>query len=111
MDGRGQFNNEIETYKYLFNCYFVPKMLYYNKSRLSIYLPYLDSKPFKTEENSKILNKYLNDLDRKWRIRRLTKYHWDNLRYKNNQIYLIDFGDVPFTYQKYDRKPHWKVLF
>ena len=108
--GRGQFNNEIETYKHLFNCYFVPNLLHYNKSRLSLFLPYLDSKPLKNEENQKTLNRYLNNLDRKWGIRRLKRYQWDNLRQKNNQIYLIDFGSVPFTYQKYNKRPHWIVL-
>ena len=109
-DGIGQYQNEVAAYKYLVNCPFVTKLLYHNRNELAIYLPYLNKKPSKNNQNILILNNLLNQLENKWKIKRLKKYHWDNLREKDGQMYLIDFGAMPFIYKTDKNKLRWMLL-
>ena len=109
-DGIGQYQNEVAAYKYLVNCPFVTKLLYHNRNELAIYLPYLNKKPSKNNQNILTLNNLLNQLEKKWKIKRLKKYHWDNLREKDGQMYLIDFGAMPFIYKTDKNKLRWMLL-
>jgi len=109
-DGIGQYQNEVAAYRYLVNCPFVTKLLYHNRNELAIYLPYLNKKPDKNNQNILTLNNLLNELEYKWKIKRLKKYHWDNLREKDGQMYLIDFGAMPFIYKTDKNKLRWLLL-
>ena len=109
VNGKIQFDNEIATYNYLKNCDFIPKLLYHSTSKRTLYIPYLKSAK-KTPENKMLLKKYLYELEYKWFLRRIRRYHWDNVRTLNGQIYLIDFGSIPIISSKHGVKPSWEVL-
>lgn len=110
LEGIGQFQNEVAAYRYLDRCDFIARLLYSNRNELAIYLPYLDKRPEKNNQNILLLNALLRELEEKWRIKRLKKYHWDNVREKNGKIYLIDFGSIPFIYKPESFNRRWKIL-
>tara|TARA_B100000900_G_C20365391_1_gene628109 strand:+ start:190 stop:798 length:609 start_codon:yes stop_codon:yes gene_type:complete len=110
LEGIGQFQNEVATYRYLDRCDFIARLLYSNRNELAIYLPYLDKRPEKNNQNILLLNALLRELEEKWKIKRLKKYHWDNVREKNGKIYLIDFGSIPFVYKTESFNRRWKII-
>ena len=108
-NGKIQFENEIAVYNYLKECNFIPTLLHYSKQERTLYLPYLNVAK-KTPENKMFVCKYLKELEKKWGLQRLKKYHWDNVRELNGQIFLIDFGSIPIKHTKKGVSPSWKVI-
>lgn len=109
LDGVGQFQNEVAAYRYLEKCDFTTRLLYHNRNELAIYLPYLRDRPEKNNQNILLLNALLRELDEKWNVKRLKKYHWDNVREHNGKMYLIDFGAIPFVYSNESNKKRWLI--
>lgn len=96
---RVQFYNEIETYRILSDLPFILKPLYIDAKKGTVYLPYIDSKPIKNTQNKKTIDVYLSILKNKYGIWREGDYIWNNLlqNSKTGQIYLIDFGNIPWN--------------
>ena len=64
----------------------------------------------KTPDNKMFINKYLQELAKKWGLRRIKKYHWDNVREFNGQIFLIDFGSIPIKHAKKGVSPSREII-
>jgi hypothetical protein len=92
------FYNEVETYRVLSNLPFILKPFYINMKKGIIYLPYINSKPIKNAKNKKEVENYLFILRNQYGIWKDGEYIWNNLvqSSKTGQIYLIDFGNIPW---------------
>jgi len=95
---REQFYNESESYRILSNLPFILKPIHIDHKNGNIYLPYIDSHPIKNTRNKNIVERYLSILRKDYGISREGEYIWSNLlqNSKTGQIYLIDFGNIPW---------------
>jgi hypothetical protein len=95
---REQFLNEVETYRVLSNLPFILKPLSIDQKNGIIYLPFIDSHPIKNSRNKNIVNTFLTIIKKQYGIWRESEYIWSNLLHnsKTTQIYLIDFGNIPW---------------
>jgi len=103
------FYNEADTYLKLSGLPFILKPYFIDYQTASIYLPYIDSRPPKTEQNRKIVNNYLSVLRKNYHIIKKGEYIWCNLLYsaKKGQIYMIDFGNIPWNGEVF--KSSWVI--
>ena len=95
---REQFLNEVETYRKLANLPFILKPLHIDMKKGVIYLPYIDAQPVKNSKNKNTVSAFLSIIKNKYGIWRESEYIWTNLLQssKTGQIYLIDFGNIPW---------------
>jgi serine/threonine protein kinase len=95
---REQFYNEVESYRLLSHLPFILKPIHIDQKNGIIYLPYIDSNPIKNSRNKNIVNTLLGILKKEYGIWREGEYIWSNLlqNSKTQQIYLIDFGNIPW---------------
>jgi hypothetical protein len=95
---REQFLNEVETYRKLANLPFILKPLYIDMKKGVIYLPFIDAQPVKNSKNKNTVSAFLSIIKNKYGIWRESEYIWTNLLQssKTGQIYLIDFGNIPW---------------
>ncbi len=93
-----QFLNEVESYRVLSNLPFILKPLHIDMKNGIIYLPYIDSHPIKNTRNKNIVETFLSIIKKQYGIWRESDYIWSNLlqNSKTEQIYLIDFGNIPW---------------
>ena len=104
-DGRGQFRNEVLTYKRLRHCPFVLNILHMVPGELTFFLPYMPKKVEKTEYNKNVIKDYVFTLSKIHKLTRLVPVHMSNVVASlDNRIFMIDFGGVPIAY-----KPAGKV--
>ncbi len=95
---REQFLNEVETYRILSDLPFILKPLHIDQKNGVIYLPYIDTHPIKNTKNQNTVSAFLQILKKEYGIWRESEYIWSNLLQNSNtlQIYLIDFGNIPW---------------
>jgi len=105
--GNGQFENEFITYKYLRSCPFIPKLLYVNKSYNELYIEYIGRRAHKNRKNIEKIEQCLKQLNHNWHIKRLSSISWSNVVERDGQLYLIDFGGIPWKYKP--RKIKWEI--
>ena len=109
-DGKGQFINEIMTYKHLTTCAFVLPLLHVDRKNLTFYIPFMSVHPPKNSQTLKIVKDYCNTLKSNFGLERIEPISWSNVVASNqNRMYLIDFGGVPFQYTKPGKRIKWKI--
>jgi hypothetical protein len=109
-DGKGQFINEIMTYKHLTTCAFVLPLLHVDRENLTFYIPFMSVHPPKNSQTTKIIKDYCSTLKTNFGLERIEPISWSNVVASNqNRMYLIDFGGVPFQYYPLGKKKKWKI--
>lgn len=105
-----EFYNEIKIYESLKNYPYFPKLISYDENSLSIKFEHcgemLGSQIEEIKKNKNLLleqfleiNKILTDLDIIY-----VDFHLNNLLWKNNRLYLIDFGPCCIGIPVYPKK-------
>jgi hypothetical protein len=106
-NGNGQFQNEFITYKYLRSCPFIPKLLYVNQTKNELFIEYIGRRAHKNHKNIEKIEECLKQLKHNWHIKRLSSISWSNVVEREGNLYLIDFGGIPWKYKP--RKIKWEI--